>query len=252
MARRIETDKSEREQTFLDHLEELRAVLLKCIIAVVFTSLLSFTFAGQISRVLQIPLRQALTGITLRALQPTEAFLASMKIAFVTGIIVALPVIVYQFWAFIAPGLNPKERRYVKIGSAFSFFQFFLGLFFCYYAILPLAVSFFYRYTLRLGVEVTWSISSYISFTLLLLFGFGVVFELPIVVVILGKLGLVTPQMLSKRRRHAVIIIFVAAAMLTPPDVISQLMMALPMILLYELSILLVKKICRSEYSAET
>jgi sec-independent protein translocase protein TatC len=169
-------------------------------------------------------------------LKPTEGFLVYIKISVFVGIILSLPVIFYQLWKFIAPGLYKKERRYVPMIVFFSTFFFLTGAFFCYFLIIPFGLNFLLGFTTD-QLEPTIQISEYLKFVTLLIMVFGIIFELPLLSYFLTKMELITPEFLRAKRRYGIVAIFIVAAILTPPDVITQLFLAGPLIILYEVSI---------------
>lgn len=227
---------------FLDHFRELRGRLVKIFIAIGLGFGLCWLFKGHLVDALFQPLLDALAATGqpahIVALGVPEKFLTYMKIALMGGIFVSSPLIFYQIWAFVAPGLYDEEKTYI-IPVAFASAVFFvLGALFCYFMLFPNALPFL----LGFGEEYmqdTPRMSEYFSFALQLLLAFGIIFELPLFVFFLARLGVVSAASLRRFRRYYIVIAFIAAAVLTPPDVISQLIMAAPMLLLYEFSILI-------------
>lgn len=167
---------------------------------------------------------------------PQEAFFAYLKLAFFVGIFLSLPVTLYQAWKFISSGLFVSERQLALIYLPFSLILFLTGALFCYFIVFPIGMKFFLGFSSP-TIQPMISVTRYISFLGMLVLAFGVIFELPLVLLFLTKLGVVTPDFLAKKRSHALIVILVVAAILTPPDCVSQLLMALPMMILYEGSI---------------
>ncbi len=228
---------------FIDHIEELRGALLKALLGLGAGFAVSFFFISVFFKILTKPYLDLLVSLNvpltsaLRSLSPGDTFQMSMQAAFLVGLALALPWITYQLWRFVSPALYTHERRYVLIfsGSAFAFFL--IGMAFCYFVVLPAAISFFYNYTVEMGIAPDWTISNYFDFVVTFLACFGVVFELPVAMAVLTWLGIASPEIFAKYRRHAIVIIFIIAAIFTPPDVASQLMMGVPMVILYELSI---------------
>ncbi|MCL4463699.1 MAG: twin-arginine translocase subunit TatC [Firmicutes bacterium] len=231
MAKEMDTGKV---MSLMDHLEDFRKRLIICGIAVMLAALISFLYVDQIRLLLTRPIGE------LVYLNLMEAVTTNIRLAFIAGFFIALPVIFYQIWCFVLPGLYRHERRAVFWISVLSLFFFALGVTFAYFVILPFSVNFllgFADYQLQPMI----SFNSYISYSLGLLIGFGLVFEMPVVMLILAKLGIVSSEFLARNRMYAMIIIFILAAIFTPPDVISQLLMGIPMTLLYELSILMAR-----------
>jgi sec-independent protein translocase protein TatC len=173
-----------------------------------------------------------------------------MKIAFLTGLMLALPVLLHQIWKFIAPGLLPHEKRYALPFVVLASIFFVFGLLFCFYLVLPFALNFLLTYKTE-NLKPMISVGNYVDFTSKFLLAFGLIFELPLVIGIAAKMGLVTPQWLSKNRKYAILINFTIAAILTPtPDVFNQTLMALPMCLLYEVGIVAARLLVRKPTAA--
>jgi len=222
----------------LDHLIELRSRLLRAVagLLVVFVALLPF--ANRLYSILAQPLLDKLPkGGQLIAVDVASPFFAPLKLAFFVAVVVAMPWLLYQLWAFVAPGLYKRERRLALplLGSALALF--YIGCAFAYFIVLPAVFAFLHRVTPP-GVTMMTDISAYLDFVLVIFLAFGASFELPVALVILVLLGWVTPQQLRDSRGYAIVGIFVVAAVITPPDVVSQLLLALPMVLLYEAGIL--------------
>ena len=220
---------------FLDHLEELRKRILKCLIFILLFSIGTYFFSDRVIDFVARPVDR------LYFLDPTEAFAVRIKISIILGIILSVPVLFYHLWQFIVPGLFEREIKMVVPVVIFSTLFFLIGASFCFFLVLPLGIKFL----LGFGTEKLYpmiKIGSYISFVAYMTLAFGLVFELPIVSYFLGKVGLVTSKTLAKGRRYAVVAILIVAAALTPsPDVFSQVMLAGPLYFLYEVSILIVK-----------
>jgi sec-independent protein translocase protein TatC len=224
------------------HLEELRKRLITCLIATAVGFCACYNFSEQIFLVLSNPLIKSMPeGSSFIFTGVTEAFFTYMKLAFFAGIFVASPVIIYQIWAFVAPGLYAKERRSI-LPFVFLAVVFFMGgTAFAYFVVFPSAFKFFLTYNTQY-VKIMPSIGEYLSFSCLFLLGFGVVFELPVFIICLARLGIIKHNHLRKYRKMVCIGIFIAAAILTPtPDAVNQLLMAVPMLILYELSIITVR-----------
>ncbi len=217
------------------HLEELRGRLIKIAISIFVGFFVCWPFKKQILLLLERPLPSTLKG-KLVFLSPTEGFFTLLKICFFGGFILAFPFIVYQIWKFIEPGLYEHERKFVGPFILFSMLFFAIGALFAYFVIIPFALRFLLSFTGNLLVpQIT--IGNYVSFVIQLSSAFGIVFLLPVFVALLAKLGVVNYKMLERNRKYAIVIIFIVAAILTPPDVFSQVLMAVPLLLLYELSI---------------
>ena len=227
---------TEGQKTILEHLEELRTRLIRALLALAAGTALSFAFTTQVLRLLIAP-----AGIKPVFLRPTEMFVTYFQVAMLTGVILAMPVIVYQLVRFVWPGLQVSERNYLIFIVPAATVSFVAGLAFSYYVLLPYAL----RYLVSFGgdlVTAEWAISEYITFITTLLFWSGVIFETPLIIFFLARLHLVTPQFLSKNRRYAIIIIAVIAAVITPtPDPFNMGLVMVPLLIMYELGILLAK-----------
>ncbi|MBM4259321.1 MAG: twin-arginine translocase subunit TatC [Deltaproteobacteria bacterium] len=222
----------------LGHLEELRWRLVKSLLAIAVAFIPSFMFVTTLFAFLLQPLHQLPDPPPVVGLAPAEAFFAKLKVAFIAAIFAALPVIFYQLWQFVAPGLYQHEKRYVFPFVLFGSFFFLLGAGFCYQVVLPVAYGFFLEEYKTIGVQATLRISEYFSFTSRMLLAFGVTFELPVLAFFFARVGIITHRTLLDFSRYAVVGIFIMAAVLTPgPDVASQLLLAGPLLLLYLVSI---------------
>jgi len=223
---------------FTEHLEELRKRLIVCFIAVGIGFVLSYGFKEKLFQILTRPLISVMqTGDKLIFTGLPEAFFTYLKVAFLSGIILAAPVIFYQFWMFVAPGLYDKEKRLMAPIVFLSTFFFIGGAFFGYFIVFPYGFKFFLGFASEI-IRPLPSMREYLGFASKLLLAFGLVFELPLIITFLAKLGMVSVSFLKKNRKYALLLFFVGAAILTPPDVVTQIMMALPLILLYEISII--------------
>ncbi len=232
-----EEDSDEKSMGLLDHLNELRQRLTRSLIAAAVGFSLCWGFVDQLFDVAVHPLLMALPeGAHAQYTTLPEAFFTRMEIAFVAGFFLASPAIFYQIWSFVAPGLYDEEKKYIIPIAFLSALFFIAGGIFCYFIVFPFAFNFFISYSTP-EILMTPKISDYLSFVLKLMFAFGLIFEMPIFTLFLARLGILTASMMRRARRYAIVIIFILAAILTPPDVISQLLMACPMLLLYELSI---------------
>ena len=223
--------------SFTAHLEELRTRLITCSIAIGAGFAVAYFFKERIFQILTQPLMKIMqTGDKLIFTGLPEAFFTYLKVALLMGIILATPVLLYQFWLFIAPGLYQKERN-LLIPIVFLSTIFFLGgAFFGYFIVFPFGFKFFLGFASD-SIRPMPSMKEYLTFATKLLLAFGVVFELPIVITFMARLGIVSVEFLKKNRKYALLLFFVFSAILTPPDVITQLMMAFPLMILYEISI---------------
>lgn len=222
---------------FTDHLEELRERIIKSFIAVAIGFVVCYGFKEKLFEVITHPLISVMEkGDQLIFTGLPEAFFTYLKVAFLGGLILAGPVIIYQFWMFVAPGLYKNERRVMVPIVVLSTFFFIGGALFGYFIVFPWGFKFFLSFASE-SIKALPSMKEYLSFATKLLLAFGLVFELPIVITFLARLGLVTVPFLRENRNYAVLLFFVGAAMITPPDVVTQIMMAFPLMLLYEISI---------------
>jgi sec-independent protein translocase protein TatC len=223
---------------FTSHLEELRKRLITCFISIGIGFAISFGFKERLFKILVQPLIKVMEeGETLIYTGLPEAFFTYLKVAFLSGLIVASPVILYQFWMFVAPGLYKNERRLMTPIVLLSSFFFIGGALFGYFIVFPWGFKFFLGFASE-TVKPLPSMKEYFGFSAKLLLAFGLVFELPLVITFLAKLGIVSVEFLKKNRKYALLLFFAGAAILTPPDVITQVMMALPLMVLYEISII--------------
>lgn len=221
----------------MDHLGELRMRLVRCCIAVIVGFFACWAVVDPIFDVLVNPLLAVLPKGS-HAIYTTlpEGFFTRMHIAFVAGVFVSSPVIFYQIWSFIAPGLYEEEKKYIIPIAIMSALFFICGGAFCYFVVFPYAFSFFVSFATEEIVAMP-KVSDYLSFVLKLILAFGIIFEMPLFAFFLARMGVVTAAMMRQARRYAILGIFIVAAILTPPDVVSQLLMACPMLILYEISI---------------
>ena len=238
---------SAKEMSFLEHLEELRWRIVKALIGIVLGMILCWIFIDPIMESILlrpvIELNNNLSPgqqpIRLQNLKPFGQLFLYMQVAIIGGIILSIPNILYQLWAFIAPGLMPKERKYIKWIVFFSSFCFLFGVAFSYYLMLPAALKFFAGFGTP-EIENNTAINEYMDFIISVMLAAGVVFELPMVSWFLSKLGILTPTFMRRYRRHSIVAIFVLSAVLTPgTDPVSQVLLAVPLLLLYEVSILI-------------
>jgi len=227
---------SETSKPFLEHLEDLRWTIVKMAITLSVAMIVCFAFRSSLVRVLQAPLRDVGSQIgTLKALGITDSIVISFHLAFYAGIVLSFPVLLYFLAEFVLPALTAVERRFLFPAIAVSFALFLLGVFVCYFWLLPKTILFFFRDTESLGWAPTWTVQQYYSFVTRFTLGFGLAFELPVVVLALVRFGLVTYKFMARTRPYAVVLIFIMATIITPtPDILTLVAMALPMCLLYE------------------
>lgn len=222
--------------SFLDHLEELRWRLIKSLIAIIIGASITFFFIDQIIDILIRPTREVSRDMILQVLTVQGMFMIKWGLAAVGGIVLAIPVLTYQLWRFISPGLYEDEQRYILPVILFTFISFVVGIVFAYEVIIPFSLNFFT--SMGYGeIETNISINYYFSFIVWLMLGSGIIFEFPIVSFILARIGILKPEGMRKYRRHAIVFIMVLSAFITPPDPVSMIIMTVPLIMLYEISI---------------
>ncbi|MGA8277701.1 MAG: twin-arginine translocase subunit TatC [Rhodanobacteraceae bacterium] len=239
------------EQSFLSHLIELRARLLKAIAAVLLVLLALVPVANRLYAWLAQPLLAHLpSGGTMIATEIAAPFLTPIKLAFCVALFVAMPYVLFQLWAFVSPGLYRHEKRLATPILVSAVALFYLGCAFAYFLVLPAVFAFMTRVAPS-GVAVMPDISRYLDFVLVLFLAFGLCFEVPVVLIILVALGVVSVDQLTRSRPYAIVGAFVVAAVLTPPDVMSQILLALPMCLLYEIGLLAARMTARHNAASE-
>jgi sec-independent protein translocase protein TatC len=229
------------QQGLFSHLIELRSRLLKAIVTVLVVLVALVPFANRLYSELAAPLVARLPqGAHLIATEVASPFVTPLKLAFYTALFISMPVILYQLWAFVSPGLYKHEKRLARPLLAAALTLFYCGCAFAYFLVLPAAFRFLTAVT-PAGVEMMTDITHYLDFVMLMFFAFGLCFEVPVAVVILAAVGLVDIDKLRNARRYAIVGAFAVAALITPPDITSMIMLAIPMCLLYELGILAVR-----------
>lgn len=240
------------EQPFMSHLLELRDRILRMVVAIFVVFLGLFPFANDIYIFVAEPLMARLPdGTSMIATGVAAPFLTPFKLSLMASVFVSMPFILYQFWAFVAPGLYQHEKKLVIPLLVSSSFLFYLGMLFAYYVVFPLVFAFFIGTTPD-GVAVMTDISEYLDFILTLFFAFGVAFEVPIATILVVWMGMTTPRDLGRKRPYVIVGAFVIGMVLTPPDVISQTLLALPMWVLFEAGILFSKFFVRAEEERES
>jgi sec-independent protein translocase protein TatC len=262
--------KVEKEMSFLDHVEELRWHLVRSSLAIIFFGIIAFVMKDFIFNTIIFAPKDAdfLTyrvfcnisrffgteglciediPFTFQSLAMAEQFSVHIWTSITVGFIVAFPFIIWEVWKFISPGLYEKERKSAKSFIIISSFLFFIGILFGYYVVTPLSVNFLGNYSVSDAVERNIKIGSYISLVRSSLLASGFIFELPIIMYFLTKMGLITPEFLRKYRKHALVLVLVLAAVITPPDIISQIIVAIPILMLYEVSIYISKIVIKRE-----
>lgn len=237
--------------TFWDHLDELRGVLLKCILAVLLASVVAFCFKDELFAIVFAPKHSNLfpslfdsdVNIRLINTELTRQFIIHMMVSVYTGLIVVMPYIIYQLYGFVLPALRKEERRYTTPLILTAYLMFILGVLFCYFIIFPLTFRFLATYQVDTSVENLISLESYIDTLTFLSLALGIAFELPVLSWFLGRLGILHRRQMRLVRRHAFVAVIIIAAIITPTtDAFTLILVSLPMYLLYELSILVVRK----------
>lgn len=247
-----------QDQSLIKHLDALRTFILRSAVGLVVGVAAAFTGISFIFEILSKPYLQYLTsqGLSsvgaLKSLSPADTFKVSFQAALLFGFGLSSPWILYQGWQFVAPALYPKEKKHTLVFALLVSFFFMAGACFAYFFVLPTAISFFHAYSYQMGILPEWTIENYFNFVILFLAGFGLVFELPVAILILSWFGLVSAAWLSSKRRLVIVGIFIVAAIMTPPDVISQMMMGVPMLVLYEISIWMARLIERVRHKNQS
>jgi sec-independent protein translocase protein TatC len=227
----------EPEQTLVSHLVELRNRLLRSIVVVVLVFVAMFPFANQLYQILAEPLLAHLpSGAQMVAIDVVTPFVTPLKLAFFSAVFLAMPFLLYQAWAFIAPGLYRNEKRLAAPILVSAVLLFYVGCAFAYFAVMPMVFGFLTA-TVPDGVAMMTDISRYLDFALVMFLVFGLCFEVPVATVIVAVLGVATPEQMKDARGYVIVGAFVVAAVVTPPDVISQIMLAVPMCLLFEIGL---------------
>lgn len=231
-------DKRPDDLNFLDHLDELRGRLIKSALAVVSAACLFYPVVDEALAILIKPMGKVIFTA------PGEAFMTRITLTMIGGVFLALPVILFQGWRFVAAGLKEHEIKYVKIFAPFSFLLFWAGVLFSYYIVVPISIRFLLGFSSDVIVPMI-TIKNYVSFVATMLLAFGIIFELPLILMFLTMIGVASPAFLIQKRKYAVVMILIVSALITPPDVISQLLMAVPLIILYEIGIVVSRAVYR-------
>jgi sec-independent protein translocase protein TatC len=235
------TDQSP-EMPFWDHLEELRWRLIKAIIAILIGAGFSYAYSDLIMYWLINPTESLSIDLNLQVLKITSMFTVKLSVALFGGIILGLPVILYQFWRFISPAFEDKYGVAVIFTVLFSSAFFLLGMSFAYFVIIPFSLAFFTSLTAEtIDVAYNFTLEGYLMYMLWLIFGCGLLFQLPVISIFFTKIGILTPAFLREYRKFAVVVFLILGAVLTPPDPVSQILIVVPLIILYEFSILISK-----------
>ncbi len=235
----------DQEAPFISHLLELRDRLLKGVAAVLVIFVACAPFANQLYLYLAEPLMSALPeGNTMISTEPHGPFFVPFKLAFAVSVALAMPVLLYQLWAFVAPGLYDNEKRLALPLVVSSTLLFYLGIAFSYFVVFPI-IFLFFTSTAPEGVAVMTDINAYLSFVLKLFFAFGIAFEVPVATVLMVRMGVTTPEDLAQKRPYIIVVAFVAGMLLTPPDIFSQTMLAVPVWMLFEVGLFFSRRMVR-------
>jgi sec-independent protein translocase protein TatC len=230
------------QESFLSHLFELRDRVVKSALAIISVFVCLVYWAPDIFHLFAQPLLQALpAGGKMIVTDVTGSFFVPMKVTMLVAFLIALPVVMYQLWAFIAPGLYMHERKLILPLVVSSYTLFIIGMAFAYFLVFPTVFKFMASYNAPLGAEMSTDIDNYLSFAMTTFLAFGITFEVPVVVVVLVRMGMVSLEKLKEIRPYVIVGAFVISAIVTPPDVLSQLLLAVPMTLLYELGLLIAR-----------
>jgi sec-independent protein translocase protein TatC len=264
----------EKEMSFLEHLEELRWHVIRSLVAVIIFTIVAFLMAPWVfENIIFAPARVDfptfkwlcklgdLVGseslcvkdipFKVQSRNMTGQFTMHIMSSFILGLVIAFPYVVWEIWRFIKPGLQIKERKYSRGAVAAVSFLFFSGVFFGYYIIVPWMVYFLANYSISDMIVNEFDITSYVSTVVMLVLGSGLLFQLPVVIYFLTKIGIVTPEFLRKYRKHSVVIILILAAIVTPPDLLSQMLITIPLYLLFEISILISASVAKRKAREE-
>ncbi|MFB6355424.1 MAG: twin-arginine translocase subunit TatC [bacterium] len=232
-------DFTEARMSVWDHLDELRSTLIWSLSWWAGGTLFTAIFARRLFQWLLRPLHQVSADLTLHTFSPPEAFITYLKITLIGGFVLASPMVVFHLLQFVIPGLKPVEKKQVLPVVFSGFLLFAVGVLFAYYLVVPLALDFLWEFNQSWQLEPRWRLGYYLSFVMSLCLVFGAAFELPLVITVLARIGLASPAFLRHQRKYVVVGLFAASAIITPPDVITQVLLAVPMWLLYEISILM-------------
>ena len=230
--------KNPNDFSFFEHLDELRGRLIKSLIASAVASCIVYSYIDRLLLLVVHPVGK------LVFTSPPDAFTARIKLTLVIGGILAFPYIIFQAWQFTASALSATEKKYIVFFVPLACVAFLAGILFAYFVMLPISIRFLLSFSSE-GMVPMITVNSYISFVGTLLLASGVVFELPLMMLFLTKMGIATPAFLIQKRRHAIVLILIVSAVLTPPDVFTQLIMAIPLIALYEIGIIVSRVACR-------
>ncbi|MDY6933805.1 MAG: twin-arginine translocase subunit TatC [Spirochaetota bacterium] len=226
------------------HLDEFRSRLIITLSAIIIITLGSFFLSEQILEIINRPFLA--TGLKLNVFNLTEGFILRLKASLIAAVLISLPLIIYELWKYIQPAINTDDRKFIFGSILGSILLFYLGVAFTYLLTLPFAIKMLISFTPEVMAN-TIGASKYLNFVLLFSLGMGLTFQLPILVMILSKIGIITPALLIRQRKYAVVLSWIGAAMITPPDVLTQMMLAIPVMLLYEISIIISKIVVKTK-----
>ena len=233
---------SNHDMPFWEHMEELRWRLIKSILAIIFGAVITYHYGDSVIYWLVVPSHALDMDLNLQVLKVTSMFTVKITVALFGGIFIGLPVILYQFWQFISPAFEKKHGFSVFISILFSTLFCVLGMSFAYFIIIPFSLSFFTSLTAEtIDVAYNFTLEGYLVYILWLIFGCGLLFQLPVVSIFFTKIGILTPAFLREYRKFAIVVFLILGAILTPPDPVSQILIVVPLIILYEFSILISK-----------
>lgn len=236
---------NDKEMTLVEHLAELRMRIIWILVGFVISLIIGFVAAGPI--VEHIKNDPIAADISWHVFGLSDALRIYMQVAFMFALVITLPLILYHVWRFVSPGLLERERKAVATYIPFSFLLFIVGILFGYYFLFPMIIGFLSGFSEMLGAQETYGLTQYFQFLFNLILPISLLFELPVIILFLTSIRIVNPPMLIKFRKYAILLSVIVAAMITPPDFVSNIVVAIPVILLYELSILLSKRIYRKQ-----
>jgi sec-independent protein translocase protein TatC len=266
--------KKNNEMSFLEHLEVLRWHIIKALLSILVVAIVAFIFKDilfnkillapkfpefvtnrllcELGRIVRIPkLCININPLELISIKMAGQFSMHIMVSLIAGFVVAFPYVFYQFWEFIVPALYPKEKKVASGAVLVSSLLFILGVLFGYYIITPLSIHFFGSYSVSEDVTNQINLVSFVSTIASILLASGIVFELPILVYFLSKIGLITPKFMKKYRKHSLVIVLILSAIITPPDIFSQMLVALPLVILYEVGIVISRRIEKKRIKQE-
>lgn len=241
-------DRGDIPMSVVGHLDELRSRFLVTLITIIIITLGSFFISEYILDIINRP--YFASGMKLNVFNLTEGFIIRLKAALIAGILIGTPVIIFQIWKYILPAIERKDRVFIRNSIIAAVFLFYGGIIFTYFLVLPFAIKMLLNFT-PTEMSNTIGASKYLNFVLLFSIAMAIMFELPIVIMILTRIGILSPQLLISKRKYAIVLIWIVAAMITPPDMLTQSMLAMPIMLLYEVSIIISKYIVKRKKKRE-